>query len=166
MRPNRLSRGLTRAAAVGLTALLASSLFTGASATSAGDDRAGRLRVVKDCVTWSGIPGSTYCVIERSNIAELPPGAAIYYNQIADGPTAGPAGFLDSNIFVYVNESEWAVGRCTVPNDNKPGLCTITDGTGSLAGFSARIVVTYKPGGSGYLYAWNGTYSFKPIQGT
>jgi hypothetical protein len=156
---------MIRGAAASLTTLLTISLIAGASRASAEDDRGGRLRVLKDCETWSGIPGSTYCQIVRSDVSELPAGTRIYYNQITDGPTAGPAGFLDSTIFVYVNESEWAVGRCTVPNDNKPGLCTISDGMGSLAGFRARIVVTYKPGGSGYLYAWNGTYSFEPIRG-
>jgi hypothetical protein len=151
-------------AAAGLT-LLTIWLIAGASPASAQDDSLGRLRVVKDCETWSGIPGSTYCQIVRSDFPELPAGTRIYYNQITDGPTAGPAGFLDSTIFVYVNDRQWAVGRCTVPNDNQPGLCTLSDGVGSLAGLRARIEVTYKPGGSGFLYAWNGSYTFKRIQG-
>ena len=164
MKRTRLSRTVTCGAAAGLT-LLTISLIAGASPTSAQDDSVGRLRVLKDCETWSGIPGSTYCQIVRSDFPELPAGTRIYYNQITDGPTAGSAGFLDSTIFVYVNDRQWAVGRCTVPNDNQPGLCTLSDGVGSLAGLTARIVVTYKPGGSGFLYTWNGTFRFKQIQG-
>ena len=95
---------------------------------------------------------------------ELPSGTKIYYDQLTGNPTAGAAGFLDSNVFVYISEIQWAVGRCTVPNDNKPGLCTLSDGVGPLAGFNARIVVTYKPGGDGALYAWDGPYSFKTLQ--
>jgi hypothetical protein len=108
------------------------------------------------------VPGSAYCQIVRSNVPEIPTCANIYYNQPVDGPPPG-AGYVDSNIFVYVDESNWAVGRCTAPNDNTPGLCTISDGVGSLAGFSARIVVTYRPGGSGWLYNWVGPYTFKPV---
>jgi len=166
MKPTRFSRTTTVRAAAGLTMLLTMSLVAGASPASAeGGPQTRRLRIVKDCSTYSGIPGSTFCQIVRSNVPELPPGSNIYYDQITDGPTAGTAGFLDSNIFIYVNDGQWAVGRCTMGNDNKPGLCTLSDGVGPLAGFSARIVVTYMPGGNGYLYAWTGTYSFKPIPG-
>ena len=98
-----------------------------------------------------------------SNLPQLPIGTKIYYNQISGNPTAGTAGFLDSNVFVYISESQWAVGRCTVPNDNNPGLCTLSDGVGSLSGISVRVVVTYKPGGDGALYAWDGTYSFQSL---
>ena len=63
-----------------------------------------------------------------------------------------------------VNESEWALGRCPVPNDNKPGRCKISDGVGSPAGFRARIVVTYTPCRA-FLnpYTWDGTCTFTPI---
>ena len=162
MTGTRLSKRMTRPAA-GLTTLLTISLIAGASPASAEDDRAGRLRIVKDCATWSNVPGSAYCQIVRSNVPEIPPGANIYYDQPTDGPPAGVAGYVDSNIFVYVDENNWAVGRCTAPNDNTPGLCTIADGVGSLAGFSARIVVTYRPGGNGFLFNWVGPYTFKPV---
>jgi hypothetical protein len=149
-------------AAAGL-ALLAVSLITGASPASAQNGRDGQLHILKDCGPFSGIPGSSYCQIVHSNLPELPVGTKIYYDQLTGNPTAGAAGFLDSNVFVYISESQWAVGRCTVPNDNKPGLCTLSDGVGPLAGFSARIVVTYAPGGDGALYAWDGTYSFQSL---
>ncbi len=97
------------------------------------------------------------------DLAEFPPGTKIYYDQITAGPSAGP-GYLDSNVFVYVKPGHWAVGRCTVPNDNTPGICTLSDGIGALARFSARINVTYKPGGDGALYAWDGTYSLNDMR--
>ena len=149
----------------GITAaVLTASLMAGAIPASAQNGQNGKLHIVKDCGTFSGVPGSSYCQIVNSNLPELPVGALIYYDQITGGPDAGVAGFLDSNIFVYISESQWAVGRCTVPNDNKPGLCTLSDGVGSLAGISARIIVTYTPGrNTPYLYAWDGTYSFKPL---
>jgi hypothetical protein len=150
-------------AAAGLT-VLAVSLMTGTVVASDQNGQNGQFHIVKDCGTFSGVPGSSFCQIVSSSLPELPAGTKIYYDQITAGPTAGTAGFLDSNVFVYINESQWAVGRCTVPNDNKPGLCTLFDGVGPLAGISARIVVTYVPGGDGARYAWDGTYSFKSLQ--
>jgi len=129
---------------------------------AAQEGRNGKVHIVKDCGTFSGTAGSSFCTVVSSDLPELPAGTRIYYDQITAGPNAG-SGFLDSNVFVYISESQWAVGRCTVPNDNNPGLCTLSDGVGSLAGFSARIVVTYKPGGDGALYAWDGTYSFNSL---
>ena len=162
MKFTRFAKITARSAAAGLT-VLAVSLITGTIPASGQNGRNGQLHIVKDCGTFSGIPGSSYCQIVSSNLPELPAGTKIYYDQITAGPTAGVAGFLDSNVFVYVSESHWAVGRCTVSNDNNPGLCTLSDGVGPLAGFSARIVVTYIPGGDGALYAWNGAYSFKSL---
>jgi hypothetical protein len=163
MKLTRFARITARSAAGGL-AVAAVLLVTGTIPISAQNGRNGPLHIVKDCITFSGVPGSSYCEIVSSNLPEIPPGARIYYNEITTGPTAGPAGFLDSNIFVYFSESQWAVGRCTVSNDNQPGLCTLSDGVGALAGLSARIVVTYTPTGNApYLYAWDGTYSFRPV---
>jgi hypothetical protein len=160
MKFTRFTKITARGATAGLT-LLAISLITGARPASAQNAALfGQLHIVKDCGTFTGVPGSSYCQIMSSNVPELPAGTKIYYDQITAGPTAGASGFLDSNVFVYISETQWAVGRCTVPNDNKPGLCTLTDGIGPLAGFTARINVTYKPGGDNELYAWDGYYYF------
>lgn len=156
-----------------LIGMIAAAVSLGAIATVAQmvplagqDGRSRQLRILKDCGMESGIPGSDFCTVVASNLPELPAGTRIYYNQIpasptsaAPGPTAGP-GYLDSTIFVFVNTSQWAVGRCTVPFDNTPGLCTLSDGFGRLAGITARIKVTYSPGGNGFLYAWDGPYDF------
>ena len=156
------TNAMARSLAAGLT-VMALSLITGTTPASAQNGRNGQLHIVKDCDTFSGVPGSSYCHIVSSNLPELPVGTRIYYNQLTGNPTAGTAGFLNSNILVYISESQWAVGRCTLPNDNNPGLCTLSDGVGPLAGFTARIGVTYTPGGDGALYAWDGTYSFKAL---
>jgi hypothetical protein len=159
MKFTRLANITTHGLAASLT-LLAVVLTTGTIGAGAEEDDSRPLHIVKDCATFNPIPGSAYCTIITSDVAELPPGTRVYYDQITAGPTAGVAGFLDSNVFIYINENHWAVGRCTVPNDSLPGLCTISDGVGPLAAFSARINVTYKPGGDGALYAWDGTYRF------
>src|SRR5215212_4884070 len=120
--------------------------------------RNGQVHIVKDCGMESGVPGSDFCTIVTSNLPELPAGTKIYYD-LSPGPTAGP-GYFDNNIFVFVNTSQWAVGRCTGPNDintpGKEGLCTLSDGVGPLAGFASRMKVTYHPGGNGALFGWDG----------
>src|SRR5215467_2210283 len=94
---------ITVGAAAGLT-LLAVSLMTGTTAASAQNSRNGQIHIVKDCGTFKPIPGSAYCTIIMSNLAELPPGTRIYYDQLTGNPNAGAAGFLDSNVFVYISE--------------------------------------------------------------
>jgi hypothetical protein len=164
MQFTRFAKITTPCVAAGLM-LLAVSLITGAIPLAAQVGQNGQLHIVKDCATFSGVPGSSFCMVITSNVPELPAGAKIYYDQVSGGPSAGPT-YLDSNIFVYINDSHWAVGRCTIRNDNPPaplGICTLSDGFGPLAGFTARVSVTYKPGGDGALYGWDGTYSFKPL---
>lgn len=161
------SERVTARGAAAIVTVFAASLMSGTIPMSAEHDRGGTLHIVKDCGQESGIPGSDYCEIVSSNVPELPAGTRIYYD-LSPGPTAGAAGFSDTNIFIFVSDSRWAVGRCTVPNnivsDNKRGLCTVSDGVGKLAGFTARIVVAYTPGGSGYLFSWDGRYSFDPTR--
>jgi hypothetical protein len=151
---------LTGMIAVALGALAAVALVVPLTAE---EGRSGKLHILKDCGQESGIPGSDYCIIVASNLPELPAGTRIYYDLNA-GPTAGP-GYFDQNIFVFVNPNQWAVGRCTGPNDfittpGRVGLCTISDGVGRLAGFTARMKVTYRPGGNGFLFGWDGPYRF------
>lgn len=158
MKSTRFAKITPPGVAVGLT-LLAVALSTGAIPAVGQDEENRPLHIVKDCGTFSGIPGSSFCTIITSNLDELPAGTQIYYDQITGGPSAGP-GYLDSNIFVYVSADQWAVGRCTLPNSGGSGVCTITDGMGALTGFNAKITVTYKTGGDGALFAWDGTYRF------
>ena len=118
----------------------------------------GKLHITKDCTNFSGNPGSSTCEIKSSNLPEIPKGSLIFYDQPTGGPLAGAAGFLDSNIFIYVRPGQWVVGRCTLDNSNGLGLCTLSDGVGPLAGFRARVSVS--PLG-GPLFAWDGTFDFK-----
>src|SRR5262245_5608488 len=111
-----LLRKITAGAAAVVLTVLAVSLMACAIPASEEDGRIGRLHIVKDCSVESGIPGSDFCQIVSSNLPELPAGTRIYYD-LNPGPTAGAHGFFDQNVFVYVNDSQWAVGRCTGPND-------------------------------------------------
>jgi hypothetical protein len=149
---------ITDGAAVAVFTVLAFSLLAGAIPAWSQNGRNGQLHIVKDCASGA------YCQIVTSNLPELPAGTRIYYNQPTGGPAAGK-GFLDSTVFVYVSESQWAVGRCTLSHATFTGLCTLSDGVGPLAGFSARIVVAYMPGGSGALFSWDGTYRSDPTPG-
>jgi hypothetical protein len=65
---------------------------------------------------------------------------------------------LDSNIVLDAGDGNRAVGRCTLDFATRLGLCTFSDGTGSLAGFHARVDVSHLGGRD---WAWDGTYSFR-----
>jgi hypothetical protein len=137
-----------------VTTIAALALVTGAASVSAFSERNGDLHVTKECSQNNGKPGD-FCTITSSNLAAIPLGTKVYYDQ-AYGI---PAGFLDSNVLLYVGTGNWAVGRCTLDPGTGHGLCTFSDGTGPLAGFKARVDVS--PTG-GVNYAWDGTYSFSP----
>ena len=94
-----------------IATVFAISLMSGAIPASAQQGRNGQLHIVKDCGQESGVPGSDFCEIVSSNLPELPAGTRIFYD-LNPGPTAGAAGFSDNNIFVFVSDSRWAVGRC------------------------------------------------------
>ena len=66
---------------------------------------------------------------------------------------------LDSNVVIEVAPGDLAVGRCTPDNSTGAGLCTFSDGVGELAGFDARVNVSYLDGPN---FGWVGTYGFTP----
>jgi hypothetical protein len=121
---------------------------------SASDERNGQLHVTKDCAANTGLPGS-HCTIASSNLPEIPAGSNIYYDQALGIPT----GLLDSNVVLDAGHGDRALGRCTLDLATGLGLCTFSDGTGRLAGFTARVNVSFL---GGTLWAWNGTYRFRP----
>jgi hypothetical protein len=129
-------------------------LSAGALPVSASSERDGQLHVQKDCTGYTGNAGG-HCPVTLSNLAEIPAGAHIFYDQAA----GIPPGMLDSNIILDAGSGNRAVGRCTLDFSTGLGLCTFSDGTGHLAGFSARVNVSHL---SGTLWAWEGTYSFSP----
>ena len=128
--------------------------FVGVGSISADDARNGHLHIQKDCTGYAGNAGD-HCTVTLSNFAKLPTGSHIFYDQAA----GVPAGMLDSNIVLDAGRGNRAVGRCTLDFSTGLGLCTLSDGTGQLAGFTARVDVSYL---GGTLWAWNGTYSFNP----
>lgn len=136
---------------------LALLIYSSAGSVSADDGRNGRVQISKDCTPYSGLAGG-YCTIASSNLSEIPPGSNVYYDQ-AFGV---PAGLLDSNVVLDAGNGNRAVGRCTLDGSTGLGLCTFSDGMGQLAGFTARINVSFL---GGKLWAWEGTYSFNPLPG-
>jgi hypothetical protein len=116
------------------------------------------LAITKNCTQYfaAGGAGGSFCTITSSNIQEIPAAETtrVYYDQAI----GTPAGFLDSNVLLYVASGDWAVGRCTLDVATGSGLCTFSDGVGPLAGFRARIDVSLIQGAD---FRWDGTYSFR-----
>jgi hypothetical protein len=106
----------------------------------------------KDCSGFTGLVGA-YCTIRSSNVKALKVGSKIFYVQPA-GQTA-----LDSDVVIHVKRGTAATGHCFLRHATGVGLCTISDGTGTLAGFRLRVRV--KASSSiPKLFHWDGTYSF------
>jgi hypothetical protein len=106
----------------------------------------------KDCSGYRGVAGN-FCTIRSSNVKALPVGSKIFYLQ-ACCKTA-----LDSDTAIYAGPGNIAAGHCVLYFATGVGLCTISDGTGTLAGFKARIRVT-ADSSIPDLWHWDGTYSF------
>ena len=106
----------------------------------------------KDCSGFSGLVGA-YCTIRSSNVEALKVGSKIFYMQVA-GKTA-----LDSDTVIYVKRGSVATGHCFLRSATGVGLCTISDGTGTLAGFRLRVRVRASSS-IPKLFHWDGTYSF------
>ena len=106
----------------------------------------------KDCSGFTGLVGA-YCTIRSSNVDALKVGSKIFYVQVA-GPTA-----LDSDTVIYVKRGSVATGHCFLRHATGIGLCTMSDGTGTLAGFRLRVRVAADKSIPG-LFHWDGTYSF------
>ena len=138
----------------GLVALILA-LGSGAASVSASEKnkRNRQLHVTKDCLPYTGLAGS-FCLITSSNLPEIKVGSKVLYDQAA----GTPAGMLDSNVVLDAGNGDRAVGRCTLDLVTGLGLCTFSDGTGSLAGFHARVDVSAL---GGKQWAWDGTFRFR-----
>ena len=141
-----LSAGIALLAALGIFASAASSQNQAPRETKP-------LHATKDCSGATGLAGG-FCTIRSSNVKALKVGSKIFYMQ-AGGKTA-----LDSDIALYVGPGTIAAGHCLLHFATGVGLCTISDGTGKLAGFQARVRVT-ADSSIPKLWHWDGTYSFK-----
>jgi len=128
-------------------------LSTGATSVSAsGRDR--RLHATKECSEYHGNAGE-WCTISSSNVRSLPVGTKIFYTQ----PIGIPTGMLDSNVVLDAGNGNRAFGRCTTDLVTWIGLCTLSDGVGTLAGFHARLDVSLKSLDFG-TFNLRGTYHF------
>jgi hypothetical protein len=157
----RAARYLLTATTVAGLALILSAGGTFLSASSRQDQDEGTrrpLHIKKDCTKYNFAAGG-FCTIVESNFSGIPVGSVIHYTQ-ALGILA--PGWLDSNIVVDAGNGNKAVGRCTVDlTISTPGVCTFSDGTGNLAGFSARVDVSTVPVPP-FDFFWDGTYRFTP----
>ena len=134
--------------------ILAFSLSWGAPPVLAANGRSGELHATKDCAEYTGLSGD-HCTIASSDVGEIAVGSKIYYDQAAGVPT----GLLDSNVVLDAGSGDRAVGRCTLDLSTGLGLCTFSNGTGQLAGFTAEVKVSCL---SGTLCTLDGTYKFSP----
>lgn len=150
--------------------LSASVLFAGAALTLSlgtrvpsafaqdGQGQNRQAHIIKNCNNYTGQAGS-YCTIESSDIAQVPPNTRVFYDQAfgISNPNP-PGGMLDSNVLLYAGTGDWAVGRCTLDGNTFMGLCTFADGVGRLTGFHARFAVAPASGANNY--SWIGSYGF------
>jgi hypothetical protein len=124
-----------------------------ASVSASDGQRPRSLHLTKGCSAYTGLAGS-FCTVTSSNIAAIPVGSKVFYDQAA----GTPAGLLDSNVVLDAGDSNRAVGRCTLDLSTNLGLCTFSDGTGDLAGFQARLDVDCRAGSDRCTV--DGSYSF------
>jgi hypothetical protein len=107
----------------------------------------------KDCSGFTGLVGA-FCTIRSSNVKALRVGSRIFYLQVATKSE------LNSDVAIYAGPGNIAAGHCLLHFATGVGLCTISDGTGTFAGFRARIRVT-ADSSIPELWHMDGTYSFK-----
>ena len=144
-RARRLATGVVLLAALGLCVSPASPQTQALRKTKA-------FHATKDCSGYKGGIGA-YCTVRTSNVKALKAGSKIFYTQQAS--TAA----LDSDIVIYVKRGTTATGHCFLRSATGIGLCTISNGTGKLAGFRLRVRVTADTS-IPKLFHWDGTYSF------
>jgi hypothetical protein len=140
-----LVAGAALVVVLGLSGSAASSTNQAPGATKA-------FHATKDCSGFTGLVGA-YCTIRSSNVKALKVGSKIFYVRQA-GKTA-----LDTDTVIYVKQGSVAVGHCLLRFATGVGLCTMSDGTGALAGFRMRVRVTASSS-IPKLWHWDGTYSF------
>jgi len=150
---NGLPKGvLGLATGVVLLAVLGFSA-SAASSRNQAPRQAKPFHATKDCSGSSGKAGA-YCTVRSSNVKAIKVGSKIIYLK-ADTKTG-----TDTDIVIYVGPGTVATGHCKIANGaNSVGLCTISDGTGALAGFHMRVRVTADHKVPN-LYHWDGTYGF------
>ena len=148
----RLPKGFLGLAAGAVLLVALGSSASASSSTNQAPRETKEFHATKDCSGMTGLVGA-YCTIRTSNVKALKVGSKIFYVQVA-GKTA-----LDSDTIIYVKRGSVATGHCFLRHATGTGLCTISDGTGTLAGFRFRERVKADSSVPG-LFHWDGTYSF------
>jgi hypothetical protein len=123
-----------------------------ASSQSQAPGAAKEFHGTKDCSGFTGLAGA-YCTFRSSNVKAIKVGSKIFYVQVAS-KTA-----LDSDTVIYVKRGSVATGHCLLRFATGTGLCTISGGTGTLAGFRLRVRVS-ADASLPKLWHGDGTYSF------
>lgn len=151
------SFALTVTGAIGLivTAVALSSQVTATRAFSA---RGGAFHGVKACPVAPFVPGY-FCSITASSLSAVPVGSNLYYDQPVVLPLSPTGSLLDSNVTLDDGNGSRALGRCTLDFTTVRGLCTFSDGTGTLVGFRAHLNVDCTGGPADCQL--DGTYSFE-----
>ena len=145
-------------AGVLVVAVVVSSLAVLALSASAASTQRRRTQTTKafhatkDCAGFTGLVGA-FCTIRSSNVKALKAGSKIFYLQGCCKAA------LNSDTAIYAGPGNIAAGHCVLHYATGTGLCTISDGTGTLAGLQARVRVTHDSSISD-LWNWDGTYSF------
>lgn len=137
MKAIRFKQQVSRMLVAGFVVLAFS--LAGMASDANSDGRRGHLHLVKDTSQYSGLPGG-FATITVSNLAEIPVGSKIFYDQAPDVPP----GLIDSSVVLDAGNGNRAMGRCTTDLVTWIGLCTFSDGIGTLAGFHARLDVSLK----------------------
>jgi hypothetical protein len=136
----------------GVALLAALGVFVSAASSQNQVRGTNALHVTKDCSGVRGVAGN-FCTIRSSNVKALKVGSKIFYLQ------PGGKSALNSDTAIYAGSGNIAAGHCLLRFATGVGLCTFSDGTGTLAGFHARARVTADSSISD-LWHWDGTYSF------
>jgi hypothetical protein len=148
------------------TAIITSSVITACSDATAPKDlapgglsaasspRSGLLHVEKDCSSYLGNAGE-FCTITSSSLKQIEPGSRITYISGAVGP------LLDTDVVLDLPRpgNNHAFGHCTVNLATVVGGCVFSSGTGKFTHFHASVALSHL---DGFIFAWNGTYSFNP----
>jgi len=110
----------------------------------------GELHVTKECSEYTGKAGD-HCSITGSDLGAIVVGSQVVYAEAASGGT------LDTDITLNAGAGNTAAGHVVLDLSAGTGVVTFSDGTGTLAGFTAKVDVSADPSG---LWHWDGTYSF------
>ena len=135
-----------------------SNIVADGSAASESFPRSGELHVTKECTQYTRLAGG-FCTITSSNIPQIEVGSKVTYT-VASGPA-----ILDSDVTLDPPEpgNNAAFGHVVLALAAGQGTVTFDGGTGKFTHFSGSVVVTRIGAPALRTWAWDGTYSFDPM---